>query len=858
MHNKPTNKILGLSWKLPLSTFILTVLSVISAFLIGFLSYKASLRSTVEEYHSFYLREARMLVKTAELLGNINDDAILKNIETIWRSLGKKPSDEYLCIVNKSVHLIMHTADPETLGDYAGENKIFSDDPKGASTLIDLVKSKQDYVGDYTSSAGQAQIAAFSAMPSKNWVIGVHRSKKMLLNEVESNFRFFKYALIIICIVLLPLSLLLLYITFYLSQRQHIRDITALEESEKLNRCWLENSPVCTKIVDLDYNLQYMSTAGTEGIGIEDIKPYYGKPYPFDFYPESFRNKMTNNLEKARETGENITQEEPVVDLEGNELWFHSTIVPIKDEEDRIKYFLVVSIDTTSRNLAEKESVQLTTVIEQADETVVITDKEGKITYTNPAFERITGYTCEEAIGQNPSILKSGKQDDELYADLWSTVSAGNVWKGHFVNKKKDGTLYDEEVTISPVKNDAGETINYVAVKRDVTLELKLQDQLRQSQKMEAIGTLAGGIAHDFNNLLSVIVGYSELSLEDVKDRPGTQQSLSQVLNAAYRARDLVSQILTFSRSTNVEKKLIKTTPIVKEICNFIRSSLPATIELRQKLTAKNDWIMADATQFHQVLMNLCANAGYAMKEKGGELELTLEEVLLNEDDLIEYPDLKIGTYLKLTLSDTGSGIRKENMVRIFEPYYTTKKKGKGSGLGLSVVHGIVKDQGGNIKVYSEVGKGTTFHILLPLVEKAVGTDHTGSVEPFSTGTKKILLVDDEEFLVDVGKQMLEGLGHTVTGTMSCEEAIEIFKRSKESFDLVITDKTMPKMTGFDLAKEIRKIQPNIPILLCTGFDEKDIDHKLKEAGIGGYIMKPINKRVMAEGIWKVLNQKGS
>jgi signal transduction histidine kinase len=304
-------------------------------------------------------------------------------------------------------------------------------------------------------------------------------------------------------------------------------------------------------------------------------------------------------------------------------------------------------------------------------------------------------------------------------------------------------------------------------VQRDVTQEVKMEQQLRQSQKMESIGTLAGGIAHDFNNILAIILGYSELSLGEAKDNPEISRPLQHILDATHRARDLVGQILTFSRATAVNKSSIKITPIVKEVCKFLRSSLPTTIEIKQEITAENDWIMADPTQFHQILMNLCTNAGHSMRETGGNLEVLLENVDLNEENISSYSGLKPGSYLKLTVKDTDYGISSENLERIFEPYFTTKELGEGTGLGLAVVHGIVKESGGEIKAYSEEGQGTVFHVLFPLIKEIEEVSSSESFEPLPTGTETIMFVDDEELLVKVGTEILVQLGYRVNKTNS-------------------------------------------------------------------------------------------
>ncbi len=512
--------------------------------------------------------------------------------------------------------------------------------------------------------------------------------------------------------------------------------------------------------------------------------------------------------------------------------------------------------EISERKQVEEVHTRLITAIEQADETVVITDKPGKIIYTNPAFESQTGYTSEESAGQNINIVKSDKHEKSFYEQIWKTISKGQTWKGYYKNKKKDGTLYDNAATISPIKNPDGEITGFVNIGRDVTEEYKLQEQLRQSQKMESIGTLAGGIAHDFNNILAAVIGFAELSINDVGDRPRTHESLKQVLKAAYRAKELVGQILAFSRSKTLKRVQIKTTPIVNEVCKFIRSSLPTTIEIKQVINTMNDCIMSDPTQFQQILMNLCTNAGHAMMETGGVLEVLLEETALNEDDLLTYPELKSGSYLRLSVKDNGYGISKEYLERIFEPYFTTKDLGEGTGLGLAVVHGIINDYGGAIRVYSEAGKGTVFHVLFPLIKKNEVADNIEGSGPLPVGTEAIMLIDDEEPLVMVGTIILEELGYRVTGFTSPEVALDMFTNSKDSYDLIITDKTMPKMTGLVLSAGIKKVRPDIPILLCTGFQDKDIDDKVEIAGITDYVMKPLNRREIAIAVRKVLDKK--
>lgn len=580
---------------------------------------------------------------------------------------------------------------------------------------------------------------------------------------------------------------------------------------------------------------------------------------PIELMPEGSEKRIGAYLKKV------ASEKNPIVDLEhwtltkeGDSIYLLVNGVPILNEKGELYGYRGVNKDITKHKQAEEERVRLATAIEQAAESVVITDRDGTIQYVNPAFESITGYGRQEAVGQNPRLLKSGKHNNEFYADLWNTIVNSKVWRGHFINKKKDGTLYEEEAAISPVKNTSGEIINFVAVKRDVTEEIKLEGKLRQAQKMEAIGTLAGGIAHDFNNILSAIIGYTELAEYEIPEGSKTREKLTEVLKAGRRAKDLVKQILAFSRQGDQERKPLQISHVVKEALKLLRASLPTTIEIRRNIDPDTDIIEADPTQIHQVMMNLCTNAAHAMNNKGGVLEVGIRNVEVENKDIgLGYHNVPPGHYVKLTIRDTGHGMSAGVMERIFDPYFTNKEKGEGTGLGLAVVHGIVKSYGGVITVYSEIGKGSTFNIYLPAIEKKFEEEKkTGEAIP--TGHQRILFVDDEPALVDIGKKMLEHLGHEVIIRTSSLEALEAFRNNPERFDLVISDKTMPQMTGFDLAGELKQIRPDIPIILCTGFSDTTDSDRAKAMGISGLVMKPIVMREMAETIKRVSDRKVS
>ncbi len=511
--------------------------------------------------------------------------------------------------------------------------------------------------------------------------------------------------------------------------------------------------------------------------------------------------------------------------------------------------------DITKRKKLEQERVLLATAIDQANETVVMTDMEGVIQYVNPAFEQITGYNRNEAVGQNPRMLKSGKQSEEFYNELWQTITSGETWKGHFVNKRKDGSLYEEKASISPIVDSSGKIINFIAVKRDVTQEAELSRRLHQTQKMESIGTLAGGIAHDFNNILSAILGYTELVISDLPEESDKRKDLDQVLAAANRATDLVHQILTFSRKSDLQLISLRVQSIIRDSIKFLRPSIPTTIEIKQNIDPECGNVMADPTLIHQVVMNLCTNAYHAMRLSGGILSITLQSTRLSGKDLTDKINLKAGNYLKLEVSDTGTGIPEDVRHKIFEPYFTTKKKGEGTGLGLAVVHGIIKSIGGEISVNSQLGKGTIFHVYLPEVEATKPIQKELS-KPLPVGDESILIIDDEESLLQMHKTIIESLGYSVTAITKSVDALSTFQNDPEKFDLVITDMTMPNQTGADLAKQMLAVRADLPIILCTGYSELINSEKAKAIGISKYVNKPIRKKDMAFIIRKVLDKK--
>ncbi len=391
--------------------------------------------------------------------------------------------------------------------------------------------------------------------------------------------------------------------------------------------------------------------------------------------------------------------------------------------------------------------------------------------------------------------------------------------------------------------------------RKRVQIEKKnLENQLRQSHKMEAIGTLAGGIAHDFNNMLGIIIGNAELALEAVPEGDHARQYLLKILTASTRAEEMINRLLSFSRMTDAERRPVKLNEVLGETLKLLRSSLPANIEIRERIPPTSFTVHSDPTQINQIMLNLCTNAAHAMRQSGGILEVRVGEEILDEGSIAEYSDLIPGHYCKLIVSDTGDGIERDIIPRIFEPYFTTKEPGKGTGMGLAVVHGIVKNHKGDIKVFSEPGRGTEFHIRLPLADVPARDRVIGFPATLKRGEEHILLVDDEDMIVDIMKEMLEQLGYHVTPFNRSMNALEGFRLEPEKYDLVITDMTMPNMTGDRLAKEMKKIKPDIPIVLCSGFNEAINKAKCEMEGIQDYLMKPVNMNRLSTTIRKVLD----
>jgi len=611
----------------------------------------------------------------------------------------------------------------------------------------------------------------------------------------------------------------------------------------------LENLPVPVILLDIENNIININSRAAELFAKKSPgSSIYHEKSPDKQILPWFSEEINSFI--MTDTREQTFNKE--FETDNGSLYFNIKLKKMLDMNKNFCGTAVVIEDITDKKHTEEERIRLATAIYQAEECIIITDNKGNIQYSNPAFERITGYKCEEVTGKNPRILQSGHHHGVFYKDLWDSITEGMVWRGHFINKKKDGTLYEEEASISPVRDITGNITNYVAVKRDVTHEIKLEHQLYQAQKIKAIGTLAGGIAHDFNNILSGIMGYTELGLLENKNISEIHTYLMCILKASKRAKDLVKQILAFNSQREQKKEILEVGSIIREAIKLIRATLPSTIDIRENIDNKASIIIGDAIQIHQVIVNLCTNAAHAMKDKGGILRISLTDFDSDTENLYPYQTITAGPYIRLSVSDTGHGMDSTVKERIFDPYFTTKKLGEGSGLGLSVVYGIVKNHGGEIKVYSEPGKGTVFHIYIPRVKTNMEIK-CNEEELISKGNETILLIDDELDLIETKQIMLKKFGYNVISKTSSIEALELFCREPDKFDLIITDQTMPGMTGGELGKIMLKIKPGIPLILCSGFSEIIDEDTARNIGFKEFITKPVTMTEMLKIIKKVL-----
>jgi len=529
--------------------------------------------------------------------------------------------------------------------------------------------------------------------------------------------------------------------------------------------------------------------------------------------------------------------------------------------------FLGLSLESTRKSyypqlqkhleVARENEKRLQLLIDNLPARISYVDSKERYVFVNREYEKTFGLNRDQMVGKSVETIVGRDNYVNIKQHMHDALSGKNVqFEMTFTGPK--GETQWREVSYVPDTNHRGEVSGFYVLSIDLTEKkraeqekLNLEAKLRQAQKMESIGTLAGGVAHDFNNILGIILGNAELIMDDFPEWNPAKYHLEEIKKASHRAKDVVRQLLSFARKTELEKRPINIVHVVKESLKLLRSSIPTSIEFHMNIPKDVDTILADPTQINQILLNLCTNAYHAMPD-GGTIEVILKNMELGDRAAARYRDLNPGRYVNLTVSDTGHGIPEAEIDRIFEPYFTTKEIGKGTGMGLAVVHGIVNRLDAVITVASEVGQRTTFNIYFPVIGKKAA-QKIQTEEELPKGSERILFVDDEESMVKLGKIRLERLGYQVEATKNPLEALELFHAGPDQFDLVITDMTMPNLTGDKLAHLVKKIRSDVPVILCTGFSEK-VDGHIEDLDIDSFLMKPIENAELAKTIRKVLN----
>ena len=522
-------------------------------------------------------------------------------------------------------------------------------------------------------------------------------------------------------------------------------------------------------------------------------------------------------------------------------------------DTDGTPLVLEMDLNITERRRAEENLRKLSSAVEQSADTVVITDGEGKIEYVNPAFEKLTGYSREEAAGQNPRLLKSGQQDGRFYQELWNTILRGEVYRGVLINRKKNGEVYYAEKTITPVRNTGGRITHFISNDRDITERRKLEEQLLQVQKMDAVGQLAGGVAHDFNNLLMVISSYAELLMDALEAESPLRHHGEEILKAARRAAGLTRQLLTFSRKQVQTLRVLDLNAVLRDICQTLPRLIGEDIQLALQLEKQLWPIKADPVQVEQIVMNLATNARDAMPH-GGQLHIETRNLEVDEAYCRTYPEAALGEHVLLAVSDSGQGIDPAVLPHIFEPFFTTKEKGKGTGLGLATVYGIVKQSGGHVTVQSQAGAGTSFRVVLPRAPASeTAAESTARTGQQPHGHETLLLVEDEDAVRQAEQEYLAQHGYTVLAAPDGPSALELVAKCGRDVQLLVTDVVMPRMSGSQLAEQLVAQHPGLKVLFVSGYAESTVvQHGLAELG-SRFLHKPFTLKALAGKVREVL-----
>ncbi len=631
-----------------------------------------------------------------------------------------------------------------------------------------------------------------------------------------------------------------------------VRTVQALRESEERFRAIVEATSDWVWEVDAAGCMTYCSPTSRVLLGYEPAE-LLGRAL-HDLMPPDEASRVRAILGRIFDRREPISNLEAVIlHKHGRRIAIETSGIPILGGEGkRLQGYRGIARDITGRKEVALELERLGRVVEQSSDLTMITDVSGNVLYVNPAFENVTGFKRQEVVGASPRILKSGQHPPEFYGKMWETLLDGEEWKAEFINRRKDGSTYRQLTTVFPVHNAKGDIVNYVAVGRDVTRQVALEEQLRQSQKMEAVGRLAGGVAHDFNNLLTIILGEADLALQSLKPGAELRDVVLEIQAAGQRAAALTRQLLAFSRKQLTETKSFCPNDVIETLQGMLRRLIGEDIVFTSNRASDLGHIRADPSQLEQVLVNLVINARDAMPS-GGYLTLESTNRDLDATYAESHSNIDPGRYVMLSVSDTGTGMSDAVKARLFEPFFTTKARGKGTGLGLATCYGIVRQFGGHIGVYSELGTGTTFRIYFPRVDRAAHVEEQPP-QPLHGGSETILLVEDEQAVRRIVIRILERLGYQVLSAPSGEEALALWDRERPAIDLLLTDVVLPGMGGRELVEQFRMRCPHVKVLFASGYsDDVLLQQRLTELG-DALLSKPFTLESLTVKVRDVLD----
>jgi PAS domain S-box-containing protein len=858
-----------ISLKAAFAAFFLGIMSIVLALTLGKSAFNISTNEFEEQYRSIYLQEAKTLAEMARLDKSSSPEELLVNIQRMYEMGGTKPADEYLCVVDIHSNLLIHTAHPDMVGNNAGENQIFGEKDFPEKCLADLIQSGRDYAGDYVSSSGESQLAAFASIPHKNWVLGIHRSKAALKKHIEQGLRFSKTGFYIICGLVMPISWILIYLTFYFANKRRQKAEEALAASENKWHQVLVNTPQIAISLNRDYKIVFANEQFQKLTGWKK-KKIIGCDWFDTFTPENVRKNLRDVLAAAidgKDTSKFSNFENDILTKTGELRRVAWSNVLTRDPAGNVSEITCLGLDITERKKTEESLRQSEKDLMESQRIAHLGSwrldtATNQVEWTEELY-RMYGFdpTLQPPIYTEHMKLFTPESWERLSKAVTMTCETKTPYELELETVRSDGSNGWMWVRGETVIDAAGKTVGLCGTAQDITdskrveqEKKELEERLHHAQKIEAIGRLAGGVAHDFNNTLSVIIGYADMALEEIDPASSLYEPLEEIRKAGKHSAALTAQLLAFARRQPISPKILDLNTTVTGMIKMLHHLIGEDIVLTCIPDKDAQFVKMDPSQINQILANLCLNARAAITDVG-KITIEISMVEIDEAYCADHSEFTPGQYVVLAVTDDGCGMNADILENIFEPFFTTRETGKGTGLGLATVYGIVKQNECFVNVDSEENLGTTFKIYLPR--------HQGEVEtlrkqpessPREQGMETILLVEDEQAILKVTRKMLESLGYRVLPASTADEAINLARLHGDEINLLMTDVIMPEINGRELAKSILTILPNLRRLFMSGYTANVIAHRgVLDRGVN-FIQKPFLKADLAMKIREVLD----